>query len=125
MASALRHTHEPTALILSRQAIATLDRTKYAPAAGLERGGYVLAETDGESPQVILIGTGSELPLVVAAHEKLVAGGVRSRVVSLPSWYLFEKQEQAYRDAVLPPAVRARVAGRTGRVTGVAPLCRS
>ena len=107
---ALSHTHEPTALILSRQAIPTLDRTRYASADGLERGGYVLADAEGGEPDVILIGTGSELPLVVAAHEKLTAEGVRSRVVSLPSWFLFEKQDRAYRESVLPNAVRARLA---------------
>jgi transketolase len=115
---ALKHTHEPTALVLSRQAIPTLDRKKYASADGLEKGGYVLADASGEPPQVILIATGSELPLAVAAHEKLLAEGVRSRVVSLPSWYLFEKQERAYRDAVLPPAVRARVAVEQGGSLG-------
>jgi transketolase len=107
---ALEHSHEPTALILSRQAIPTLDRSKYASADGLERGGYVLADAEGGAPEVILIGTGSELPMVVEAHERLTAEGVRSRVVSLPSWYLFEKQDRAYRESVLPPDVMARVA---------------
>ncbi|WP_066721720.1 transketolase [Sphingomonas pituitosa] len=107
---ALEHSHEPTALILSRQAIPTLDRSKYASAEGLERGGYVLADAEGRVPEVILIGTGSELPMVVDAHERLTAEGVRSRVVSLPSWYLFEKQDRAYRESVLPPAITARLA---------------
>lgn len=107
---ALEHTHEPTALVLSRQAIPTLDRSKYASADGLAKGGYVLADAEGGDPQIILIATGSELPMVVAAHEKLVADGIRSRVVSLPSWYLFERQDQTYRDEVLPPAVRPRLA---------------
>ncbi len=106
---ALSHTHEPTALIFSRQAIPTLDRARYASAHGLERGGYVLADCDGR-PDVILIGTGSELPMVVAAHEKLTGEGVKSRVVSLPSWYLFERQDDAYREQVFPDAVRARLA---------------
>jgi transketolase len=114
---ALTHTHEPTALILSRQPIPTLDRSKYAAASGLERGGYVLADCEGE-PELILIGTGSELPLVVAAHEKLSGEGVRSRVVSLPSWYLFEKQDKAYRDSVLPRQVRARLAVEQGGAIG-------
>ena len=114
---ALTHTHEPTALIFSRQAIPTLDRDTYASANGLEKGGYILADSEGE-PEVILIGTGSELPLVAAAHEKLVAEGVRSRVVSLPSWYLFEKQDQAYRDSVFPPSVRARLAVEQGGPIG-------
>ena len=106
---ALSHTHEPTALIFSRQAISTLDRSKYASADGLEKGGYILGDCEGQ-PEVILIGTGSELPMVVAAHEKLIDEGVKSRVVSLPSWYLFEKQEDSYREEVLPNAVRARLA---------------
>ena len=106
---AMSHTHEPTAMVLSRQAVPTLDREKYASADGVAKGGYVLGDCEGE-PEVILIGTGSELPLVAAAHEKLTAEGVRSRVVSLPSWYLYEKQDEAYRETVLPKAVRARVA---------------
>jgi transketolase len=106
---ALTHTHEPTALIFSRQAIPTLDRSKYASADGLEKGGYVLGDSDG-TPDLILIATGSELPLAVQAHEKLTAEGIKSRVVSLPSWYLFEKQDRAYRESVLPPAVTARLA---------------
>ncbi|MEO6152339.1 MAG: transketolase [Croceibacterium sp.] len=107
---ALRRSRGPTALIFSRQAIPTLDRGKYASADGLEKGGYVLAEAEGGNPDIILIGTGSELPMVVAAHEKLSAEGIRSRVVSLPSWFLFEKQDDAYRESVLPHAVRARLA---------------
>ncbi len=108
---ALGQTHTPTALILSRQAIPTLDRTRYAPASGLARGAYVLGDAEGDGdPDVILIGTGSELPLVVAAHEQLIARGVRSRVVSMPSWFLFERQDDAYRESVFPNAVRARLA---------------
>ncbi len=107
---ALSHTHEPTALILSRQAIPTLDRAKYTSSDGLEKGGYVLADAEDGDPDIILIGTGSELPMVVAAHERLTADGVRSRVVSLPSWYLFEQQDDAYRQSVFPNAVRARLA---------------
>ncbi len=101
--------HTPVVLVLSRQAMPTLDRTKYAPAAGLHKGAYVVADADAGKPEVILIGTGTEVSLCVAAHEKLVAGGVKSRVVSMPSWELFEEQDVAYRDAVLPPAVTARV----------------
>ena len=107
---ALRHSSEPTALIFSRQGIPTLDRSKYASADGLEKGGYVLAHAKGGDPEIILIGTGSELPMVVAAHERLTAEGVRSRVVSLPSWFLFEQQNDAYRESVLPNAIRARLA---------------
>ncbi|WP_380787627.1 transketolase [Sphingomonas sp. R86521] len=99
----------PTALVLSRQALPTLDRTKYASADGVAKGGYVLADCDG-TPDVILIATGSELSLVVEAHEKLTADGVKSRVVSMPSWYRYELQDQAYKESVLPKAVSARVA---------------
>jgi transketolase len=99
----------PAALILSRQALSTLDREKYASADGLAKGGYVLADCDG-TPEVILIATGSELSLVVEAHEKLIADGVKSRVVSLPSWHRYELQDQAYKESVLPKAVGARVA---------------
>ncbi len=101
--------HHPVALVLSRQAMPTLDRTKYAPASGLQKGGYVLADSGG-TPEVILLATGTEVSLAVAAHEKLVASGVKSRVVSLPSWEIFESQDQAYQDQVLPPNVNARVA---------------
>jgi transketolase len=107
---ALTHTHAPTALILSRQALPTLDRSRYAPADGLARGAYVLADAEGGDPEIILIGTGSEVSLVVDAHEKLTAEGVRSRVVSMPSWYQFERQDVAYRESVFPPSVRPRIA---------------
>jgi len=100
-------THVPTALILSRQALPTVDRLKYASAEGVARGAYTLAG-DG-TPDVILIGTGSEVALCVAAHEKLAADGIRSRVVSMPCWDLFEQQPADYRESVLPEAVRARV----------------
>ncbi len=99
----------PAALVLSRQALPTLDRTKYGAAEGLEKGGYVLADSDG-TPDVILIATGSEVSLAVQAYEKLTAGGVKARVVSLPSWYRYELQDAAYKESVLPKAVRARVA---------------
>ena len=101
--------HQPAALILSRQALPTLDRSRYAAASGLARGGYVLAGSPDEKPAVILIATGSEISLAVDAHEKLVAEGIKSRVVSLPSWEIFEKQNDDYRASVLPPDVRARV----------------
>jgi transketolase len=107
--AALTETSNPTALIFSRQPIPTLDRTKYAPASGVEKGGYILADSL-EEPEIILIGTGSELPLVVAAHEILTSEGIKSRVVSLPSWYLFEKQGQDYRESVLPRSVGTRLA---------------
>jgi transketolase len=106
--TALRH--EPAALILSRQALPTLDRTKFAPASGLARGGYVLAEGEGGTPDVILVATGSEVHLALAAREELQAGGISARVVSMACWELFDRQSQQYRDEVLPPSVKARVA---------------
>ncbi len=103
--------HDPVALFLSRQALPTLDRTTYAPASGLHRGAYVLADPpQGEDPEVILIATGSEVALVVDAYETLTAEGIRARVVSMPSWELFARQDQDYQDQVLPPAIQARVA---------------
>jgi transketolase len=102
--------HRPAALVLSRQPLPTLDRSRYAAAGGVSRGAYVLADAPGGDPQVILIATGSEVSLAVAAHEKLVTTGIRSRVVSMPSWDIFERETQAYRDSVLPPEVTARVA---------------
>jgi transketolase len=102
--------HEPVALILSRQALPTLDRTTLGPAAGLARGAYVLAEAPGGQPDVLLLGTGSEIALCVGAGEALARDGVKVCVVSMPSWELFEHQSQEYRDSVLPPAVTARVA---------------
>ena len=100
---------EPVALVLTRQALPTFDRTKYASAAGVARGAYILADAEGK-PEVILMATGSEVSLCIDAYEKLKAEGVRARVVSMPSWDLFEHQNQTYRDQVLPPDVTARVA---------------
>ena len=102
--------HQPTVLALSRQPLPTLDRRKYAPASGVARGAYVLADAPGETPEVILIASGSEVCLVVQAHDELVAEGIRSRVVSIPSWDIFEHQTREYQDSVLPPDVKARVA---------------
>jgi transketolase len=110
----LSNNHQPVALILSRQNLPTLDRTKFAAASGTAKGGYVLADAADGKPQVILMGTGSELQYAVAAYEKLTQEGVAARVVSMPSWELFEAQDQAYRDEVLPPAVKARVAVEAG-----------
>lgn len=101
--------HAPAALVLSRQALPTLDRSRFAPASGLRRGAYVLADAPDGKSDVLLLATGSEVSLCVAAWEQLVAGGVGARVVSMPSWELFERQSQAYRDSVLPPEVTARV----------------
>ncbi len=102
--------HQPAVLALSRQPLPTLDRSKYAPASGAGRGAYVLADAPGGKPEVILIASGSEVSLAAEAHEQLRAEGIRSRVVSMPSWDIFEHQPQAYRDSVLPPDVTARVA---------------
>jgi transketolase len=102
--------HQPAVLALSRQPLPTLDRQVYASAAGVARGAYVLADPPGGDPEVILIASGSELSLAVEAHRQLLAEGIRSRVVSMPSWEIFERQPQEYRDQVLPPGVKARVA---------------
>jgi transketolase len=110
--------HEPAALALSRQPLPTLDRSKYASASGVARGAYVLADAPGGKPEVILIASGSEVSLAVDAHEQLLAEGIRSRVVSMPSWDLFEQQTRDYRDSVLPPAVLARVAIEQGSMLG-------
>lgn len=107
---AMQLRHGPVVLVLSRQPLPTLDRTRYAPAAGVARGAYVLADAPNGSPELLLIATGSEVALAVEAHEMLCVEGIRSRVVSMPSWEIFEHQPREYRDAVLPPAVRARVA---------------
>jgi transketolase len=110
--------HNPVALVLSRQALPTLDRSKYATAGGVARGGYVLADAPGGTPELILIGTGSELSLCVAAYEQLTAEGIRARVVSMPSTEIFDAQDEAYRKSVLPPVVRARVSVEAGSVFG-------
>ena len=115
---AVDRTHQPVALVLTRQNVPVLDRSRYASAEGLRRGGYVLADADGGDLELILIATGSEVALALAAHEELSAQGVRSRVVSLPSWELFERQDAAYRDEVLPPAVTARVSVEEGSTIG-------
>ncbi|AMN81266.1 transketolase [Pseudomonas azotoformans] len=104
---ALAQTHRPSCVVLSRQPLPTLNRTKYAAASGAAKGAYVLASAD--EPKVILLATGSEVSLAVAAYEQLKSEGIAARVVSMPSWELFEDQDQAYRDSVLPPAVKARV----------------
>ena len=110
--------HQPAVLALSRQPLPTLDRKKYAPASGVAKGAYVLADASRGNPEVIIIASGSELSLAVAAHETLLAEGIRSRVVSMPSWEIFEHQSQAYRDSVLPPNVKARVAVEQGSTLG-------
>ena len=102
--------HKPAVMVLSRQPLPTLDRNKYASADGVSRGAYVLADVPNKDPEIILIATGSEVSLAVEAHEQLVADGIRSRVVSMPSWDVFEHQTKDYRDNVLPPKVTARIA---------------
>jgi len=102
--------NQPAVLALSRQPLPTLDRSKYAPASGVAKGAYVLADCPGGNPEVIIIASGSEVSLAVEAHEKLLSEGIRSRVVSMPSWEIFEQQPRAYRESVLPPNVTARVA---------------
>ncbi len=114
----LGHPDRPACLVLSRQAMPTLDRARYGAAAGLARGAYVVADAADGKPEVILIGTGTEVALCVGAYEQLTAAGVKVRVVSLPSWDLFEAQDQAYRDRVLPPQVTARVAVEAGSTLG-------
>jgi transketolase len=114
---AMQSKERPVALVLTRQAVPTFDRTKYASAEGLRRGAYILADSQGE-PQVILMATGSEVQLCLQAHEQLVAEGIRSRVVSVPSWELFKQQSEEYQDSVIPPRVHARVAVEAGTGLG-------
>jgi transketolase len=101
--------HQPAALVLCRQSVPTIDRAKYAPASGLARGAYILADAPGADPEVILIGTGSEVSLCLQAYELLTNEGARARVVSMPSWELFDDQDENYRESVLPSHVKARV----------------
>ena len=110
--------HQPAVIVLSRQPLPTFDRSKYASAAGVARGAYVMADTPDGSPQIILIASGSEVALVIQAHQALTAQGIRSRVVSMPSWDIFEHQPQSYREEVLPAAVTARLAVEQGSVLG-------
>jgi len=101
--------HQPVALVLTRQNLPTLDRTKYAAASGTAHGAYVLADAPGGKPDVIIMGTGSELSLCVEAYEKLKTEGIKARVVSMPSWEIFERQDAAYKESVLPSSITARV----------------
>ena len=110
--------HNPAVLVLSRQALPTLDRTRYAPASGVAKGGYILADAQGGKPEILFLATGSEVALAVEVYEKLTAEGVRARIVSLPSWELFEQQPQEYRDKVLPPEVTARISVELGSTMG-------
>jgi transketolase len=128
----MRLHHEPAAIVLSRQALPVLDRSKYASAEGVARGAYVLADAEDGKPDVLLLATGSEVALCVEAYEQLKAEGIKARVVSMPSWELFEHQDESYRAEVLPPEVTARVSveqastfgwrkyvGQTGRAIGM------
>ena len=108
----------PVCLILTRQAVPTLDRSRYASAEGLSRGAYVLADAPEGKPDVLLLGTGSEVSLCVATHEQLKSEGINARVISMPSWELFEHQSQEYRDSVLPPEILARVAVEEASIFG-------
>jgi transketolase len=124
--------HEPVALILTRQALPTIDRVKYAAVSGVAKGAYVLADVPGRKPDVLLLASGSEVALCLEAAEHLKTKGIKARVVSMPSWELFEHQSQEYRDGVIPPTVTARVcveqastfgwaryAGLTGEIIGM------
>jgi transketolase len=110
--------HNPAVLVLSRQALPTLDRTRYAPASGLAKGGYILADSAGGKPEILFLATGSEVALAIHVYEKLTAEGVRARVVSMPSWELFEAQPSQYRDTVIPPDVTARISIEQGSTMG-------
>jgi transketolase len=105
----MQHTHGPVSLVLTRQALPTFDRSKFAPASGVAKGAYVLADAPGGKPDVILMASGSEVQLCMQAYEKLQAEGIKARVVSMPSWELFERQDAAYKESVLPASVTARV----------------
>ncbi len=115
---ALERTHDPVALVLTRQNVPVLDRSRYASAEGVRKGGYVLADAGGGDPDLILIATGSAVHLAVGAHETLAAEGIRSRVVSIPCWEAFDRQDAGYRDEVLPPSVTARLAIEEGSPLG-------
>jgi transketolase len=115
---ALEIKDRPVALVLSRQNLPILDRNSYAPAAGLRRGGYILADAEGGAPDLVLIATGSEVALALAAREKLLETNIRARVVSLPSWELFNEQKRDYRATVLPPQVTRRLAIEAGSPFG-------
>ena len=110
--------HQPAVIALSRQLLPTFDRRKYASAAGVARGAYVIADAPGGPPEIILIASGSEVSLVIAAHEALASQGIRSRVVSMPSWDIFEHQPQSYRESVLPTEIKARIAVEQGSALG-------
>jgi transketolase len=109
---------EPAVLVLTRQALPTIDRSKYAAASGVAKGAYILADAPDGKPEALLLGTGSEVSLCLAAYETLTAQGVKVRVVSMPSWDIFEHQSREYRDSVLPPSVTARVSVEQASILG-------
>jgi transketolase len=111
-------TNRPVCLVLSRQKLPTLDRNKYGSAKGVAKGAYVLADTPGGKPQAVVIATGSEVQLALQAQDALARDGVRVRVVSMPSWELFDAQPESYRDTVLPPDIDARVSVEAGSTMG-------
>ena len=110
---AIEHKSGPVALLLTRQKLPTIDRSKFPSADNLTKGAYVLIE-NSPAPELILIGTGSEVQLALGAYEQLVKEGIKARVVSMPSWELFERQSKEYRDSVLPPSVKNRIAVEAG-----------
>jgi transketolase len=115
---AIESRHRPVALVLTRQNVPTLDRSRFAAADGVRRGAYVLADAPGGKPDLVLIGTGSEVALVVAARQKLAERSVQARVVSMPSWELFDAQPREYRESVLPSSVRLRLAVEAAQPQG-------
>ena len=106
----MKNKHKPAVLVLSRQALPTIDRSRYGAASGVAKGGYIVADADDGKPSAILMASGSEVSLCIAAHEQLHAEGIKTRVVSMASWELFDEQDKEYQDSVLPPSVKARVA---------------
>jgi len=114
----MQHTHGPVSMELTRQALPTFDRSKYAPASGVAKGAYVLGDPPAGKPDVILMASGSEVSLCVSAYEKLSADGIKARVVSMPSWELFERQDAAYKESVLPANVTARVSVEMASIFG-------
>jgi transketolase len=114
----LKQRHVPAALILTRQALPTLDRRKYASASGLARGAYVLADAPNGKPDVLLLATGSEVSLCIQAYEQLLREGINARMISMPCWRLFEAEDQSYRDGLLPPGIKARVSVEEGSTFG-------
>jgi transketolase len=106
----MNNKRHPVALIRTRQPLPTIDRTKYGAASGLHKGAYIVADAPDGKPQVLLMGSGSEVSLCISAHDELAKQGIKSRVISMPSWELFEHQSQEYRDSVMPPSITARVA---------------